>query len=98
MAADPAEARRQLSEALSRWNGLSDADREARAIIERVDAEVEQEKTAALEAQLAALNEKVGQLVTNTAPPAERRSTMTAKRKSELIRSIGVAKYREIPW
>jgi hypothetical protein len=31
-------------------------------------------------------------------PPPERRSTMTAKRKSDLINAIGLDKYNSIPW
>jgi hypothetical protein len=60
--------------------------------------EREQEERAhreRLEAELAAVNEKLAKL---TAPPPLRRRDMSAKSKSDFIFEHGLDKYQELPW
>ncbi len=80
----------------------SDRREEARELLaelerSRFEARVEAEVERRL-AEQAEVTRRLDEIARNTAPPAERRSRMTAARKSELIRSIGVARYNEIPW
>jgi hypothetical protein len=71
-------------------------------LVAAVEADIAREKreeeTAhrmALEAQLAAVNEKLEKL---TAPPPLRRSKLTAREKSDLITQIGGEAYLALPW
>ena len=107
---DHAAARAKLSAALREWNRLDDDQQEhamrrddVGEIIARSDAEVaaeERAERARLTTEVAELRTLMQQMVENTAqkPEPERRSTMSAARKSELIRSLGVEKYNQFPW
>jgi hypothetical protein len=99
---DPREALlRQLSSYVP--SAIEDAARVA-LLKENLARELAAErKTAAprrLEQQVAEMSAKLDRLL-NPPPPEpepERRSTMSAARKSALIRSIGIEKYNALPW
>jgi hypothetical protein len=78
-------------------NGENVRDLLARLEAEQADGREAEELRhwAAVEAELKRLNEKIERL---TKPEPERRRSMTAARKSQLIRKLGIEAYNRLPW
>ena len=80
-------------EAILAVRGQAAAEREVDQVHERlVEERAHRER---LEAELAAVNEKLAKLA---APPAILRSRLTAKEKSTLIAELGPQGYLALPW
>jgi hypothetical protein len=64
------------------------------------DGGAEPDRLERLAASIAALEKKVDQLIEagKPKPEVERRSQMTAARKSQLIERLGPEGYRRLPW
>jgi hypothetical protein len=96
------ESLRRRAPAATNGGDADAGDESIRQLIARIDAEDAAERAArleqhqaAMEAKLDRLNQQIAQL---TKPPPERRSTMSARRKSEIIRRYGLAAYQKIAW
>jgi hypothetical protein len=96
------ETLRERKPATTNGGDADAGDESIRQLIARIDAETEAEDRTelarhqrALEQKLDVLNERLAVL---TKPPPERRSTMSARRKSEIIRRYGLAAYQKIAW
>jgi hypothetical protein len=100
---DPQDARTALVNVLKKWNA-ADAEETVGELLARVtaedQAEAERARSAALQRQISELNSKLDQVISSTAPKPEpeRRSRMSAARKSQLIRQLGLAGYQALPW
>jgi hypothetical protein len=83
-------------------NGDAGGHESLRDLVERISGEAADAREAellrhqsVLESELKRLNAEVQKL---TRPEPERRRSMTAKRKSELIRKLGLQRYSDLPW
>jgi hypothetical protein len=86
---------REIWEQIKRERARVDREPDPEAV--RVSVE-RAERLDRLEERIAELGGKLDEIVQNTGPQPERRSTMSPGRKSEIIRSEGLEAYQRRPW
>jgi hypothetical protein len=83
---------------LLRLYDQNDASGLRRRLADELEVEVERGEQRQLVERLGKIEEQLGKLVPREPEPEPERRDMSAKRKSELIQTIGIEAYNALPW